>query len=197
MQGRELWAERRGGRLGGGHHLDGPVLADGLRPVHRLRPQTPHLVLLLAAAAILQLESNRILQFEAVSIINSSPKIMSQLEGNVLLEPAAAMNQMLVLKCFINVDSRLKHVIRNIFTCDLYTLFTLHNVHTLCTMCSVYLVYHVYPAYLGCRVHPVCSAYRVPCLPCVPYVPYKPFVPKLCTKSIQSQYLMFTFSMSF
>ena len=122
---------------------------------------------------------------------------LSKLERNVLLEPAAAMNQMLVLKCFINVDSRLKHVIRNIFTCDLYTLFTLYNVHTLCTMCSVYLVYHVYPAYLGCRVHPVCSAYRVPCLPCVPYVPYKPFVPKLCTKSIQSQYLMFSFSMSF
>ena len=29
---------------------------------------------------------------------------VSKLEGNVLLEPAAAMNKMLVLKCFINVD---------------------------------------------------------------------------------------------
>ena len=30
-----------------------------------------------------------------------------KLEGNVLLEPAAAMNQMLILKCFINVDKRI------------------------------------------------------------------------------------------
>ena len=28
-----------------------------------------------------------------------------ELEGNVLLEPAAAMNQILVLKCCINVDT--------------------------------------------------------------------------------------------
>ena len=28
-----------------------------------------------------------------------------KLEGNVLLEPAAAMNQMLVLKYFINLDT--------------------------------------------------------------------------------------------
>ena len=32
-------------------------------------------------------------------------RLAKKLERNVLLEPAAAMNQMLVLNCFINVDT--------------------------------------------------------------------------------------------
>ena len=34
--------------------------------------------------------------------------MLCELEGNVLLEPAAAMNQMNVLNCFINVDTSMK-----------------------------------------------------------------------------------------
>ena len=58
--------------------------------------------------------------------------LLEKLEGNVLLEPAAAMNQMLVLKCFINVySSMLPGII------SLCTFSALHTTHSLCTLTSV------------------------------------------------------------
>ena len=56
----------------------------------------------------------------------------------MLLDPAAAMNQMLVLKCLLNVGTSTLYV-------HLYDLCTLCIVHTLCT-----------------------SVLSVTCIPCVP-----------------------------
>ena len=67
--------------------------------------------------------------------------VKTKLEGNVLLEPAAAMNQMLVLKWLINVDSSM--LPRIISLC---TFSTLHTTHSLCTLCTL--------------------KPRVPCIPC-------------------------------
>ena len=71
-----------------------------------------------------------------------------KLEGNVLLEPAEAMNQMLVLKCLINVDtsefSEIIALIRPVYPVypASYPLFCPYLVY------HVYLVYPVYPVYL-------------------------------------------------